>query len=128
MSASLNQVLIIGTITKNFPPRSERGPALLKIKTERPGYGAASGQVFADYVPITVFGRPRDAVASFVEGDLVRVVGTVSERKGTDDVYRVQIVADEIMRFGEPAEQARPQESRRPAAPAPYSDSDEIPF
>jgi len=100
MKPSLNMVLVVGTVTKSFPPRSPRGPALLKVKTERMGYGDKSNEVFADYVPVTCFGRSRDRCVSIREGDTVRVTGTVSERKGADDVYRTQIVADDVMVFG----------------------------
>ena len=122
MNPSLNQVILIGTVTRNFAPRSERGPALLKVKTQRNGYGERSAAGFDDYVPVTCFGRCRERCLSIQEGDVVRVVGNVSERKVGDE-WKVQIMADEVMRFGEPAPVAD-----TPAVDEGVYDGEDIPF
>ena len=128
MTPSMNMVLLVGEVTHNFAPRSERGPALLKVKTERNGYGDKAGEVFADYVGVTCFGRARDRCAPIKPGDVVRVTGTVSERKH-DDVWKMQVVADEAPDY--------PAQNNAPRTPVgnPYADStgvevpeSEIPF
>ena len=98
---SANFALVIGTVTQNFPPRSGNGPALLKIKTERFGFGSHAESVFADYVPVTCWGQQRATCVRINIGDTVRAECRIGESKGKDDVWRVSITANSLTIFGD---------------------------
>jgi hypothetical protein len=128
---SANFALVIGTVTQNFPPRSGNGPALLKIKTERFGFGSHASSVFADYVPVTCWGQQRATCVRINIGDTVRAECRIGESKGKDDIWRVSITANSLTIFGEaPRAERKPPSPRGSGGPGPIVVADEadIPF
>jgi len=113
----MNKVMLIGRLTKDpelsFTPGKGTAVCKVNLAVDR-RIKNADGQREADFIPVTIWGKPAENTANYmVKGSLIGVSGSIktgSYEKDGVKKYTTEVVADEVQFLSKSNGQAAPQQ------------------